>query len=260
MRNTTQFRQREPMSVTRSAIIVLLACAALFQNHCLLAVGNAPPSPPPMDDTRGKSPAATPLAPPSMNMPLSTWIGSGDALRIKSFPDTGSFISGYYTVSDSGFVTLPMIGALRVSDMTVTELTRQLGDYYAKYIAFTSVQVEPLIRIFFLGGFLRPGAYLISPFYPLSSALSLAGGPARDDGLHLLKWERGGKMLEKNLTAAVESPKSLWALGFKSNDQVCVTVRQNRDISPLTSYITSTLISLGTLVVTILILNQQNNK
>jgi protein involved in polysaccharide export with SLBB domain len=246
------------MLVILSAMIVMLA-AGILRSHFPLAIENAPSSPPTADDSRGKSPAKPSFEPQFMNLPLSNWIGPGDVLRIKSFPDTGSFISGYYTVDDSGFVTLPMIGALRVIDMTIAEITKQLGDYYAKYIAFTSVQAEPLMRIFFLGGFLRPGAYLMSPFYPFSSALSLAGGPVRDDGLHLLKWMRGGKTLEKNLTGAVESPKSLWALGFKSNDQVCVTVRQNRDISPLTSYITSTLISLGTLVVTILILNQQNN-
>jgi protein involved in polysaccharide export with SLBB domain len=260
MLNNELSTRRLPTAAIRSAIILMLACAGIFQNYCPMAIENAPMSPSPMDDTRGKSPVAPSIAPQSMNMPLSTWIGPGDALRIKSFPDTASFISGYYTVSDSGFVTLPMIGALRVADMTTAELTRQLGDYYAKYIAFTSVQVEPLLRIFFLGGFLRPGGYLVSPFYPFSSALSLAGGPVRDDGLHLLKWERGGKSVKKNLTDEVESHRSLWSLGFKSNDQICMTVRQNRDISPLTSYITSTLISLGTLVVTILILNQQNHK
>jgi protein involved in polysaccharide export with SLBB domain len=189
-----------------------------------------------------------------MDLPLSTWVGPGDVLRIKAYPDTTSFISGAYTIFDSGFVIMPILGIVQVTNISISGLTKQLTEAYARYMAYPSVQIEPMIHILLLGGFLRPGAYLVNPLHPFSNALGVAGGTVRDDGLKLLRWERNGKVLSSNLTAEVESSKSLWAMGFKSNDQICVTLHTRRDISPVTSFITSTLIASGTLVITLLVL------
>jgi protein involved in polysaccharide export with SLBB domain len=257
MRRNNKSPRQMPVFVCRWAIILMLACAGILRNHGLLAIEN-PPAASPDQKEYGQQKSSVSFTPVARNFPLSTWVGPGDALRIRSYPDTASFVSGYYTIMDSGFVTLPMIGSIKVTETSIAELTRHLNDYYAKYVAYTSLQIEPQIRIYFLGGFLRPGAYLVSPFQTFSNAISLAGGTVRDDGLHLLKWERNGKEMAKDLTAAVESPQSLYVMGFKSNDQVCVTVRGKREISPLTAYLTSSLISLGTLAVTLLIFLDQN--
>jgi hypothetical protein len=233
------------------SIIVTMAAVGMFQGAWLMPAEGQTALIPASGGDPSKNP---PVSNAAMMLPLSTWIGPGDVLRIKAYPDTTSFISGVYTIFDSGFVNLPILGTVKVTTMSISGLTRHLTEAYAKYMAYPNVQVEPLIRIFLLGGFLRPGAYLVNPLHPFSNVLSAAGGTVRDDGLKLLRWERNGRVLASNLTAEVEGSQSLWATGFKSNDQICITLRNRRDISPLTSFITSTIIASGTLVITLLVL------
>lgn len=193
---------------------------------------------------------------PPMDLPLSTWVGPGDVLRIKAFPDTGSFISGNYIILDNGFVMLPILDRIQVTHFSIPELTKHLTEAYSKILAYPIIQIEPLIRLSFIGGFLQPGMYLVNPLHPFSSALSAAGGTVRDDGLELLRWERDGKVLTRNLTSIVEGDKSLWALGFNSNDQICVTLRTRRDLLPVAGFIVSSILSSATLAITILVLMQ----
>jgi protein involved in polysaccharide export with SLBB domain len=229
-------------------IIIAMATAGVCQNPGVMASEGHGAA------TGSYIPKNPRVSNPTMDLPLSTWVGPGDALRIKAYPDTASFISGTYTIFDSGFVMLPIFGFVQITKMSISGLTKQLTDEYAKYMAYPSVQIEPMIRILLLGGFLRPGTYLVNPLHPFSNALSAAGGTVRDDGLKLLRWERNGKVLSTNLTSEVESNGSLWALGFKSNDQVCITLRTKRDMLPVASFIVSTIVSSATLVITLLVL------
>jgi protein involved in polysaccharide export with SLBB domain len=239
------------ISASALSIIMAMAAVGIFQGAWLMpAEGQAA-----IVAASGSEKAKNPPVPnAAMNLPLATWVGPGDVIRIKAYPDTTSFISGAYTIFDSGFVIMPILGIVQVTNRSISGLTQQLTEAYAKYMAYPSVQIEPLIHIFLLGGFIRPGAYLANPLHPFSNVLSAAGGTVRDDGLKLIRWERNGRVLASNLTAEVEGSTSLWAMGFKSNDQICVTLRNRRDISPLTSFITSTIIASGTLVITLLVL------
>jgi hypothetical protein len=240
-----------PAAVYRFSVVIVMAIAVLFQGPGpmaseVTASGAAPGG--------SSGSVQSSVAPPVMDIPLSTLMGPGDVLRIKAFPDTASFISGFYTILDSGYVMLPVLGRVQVTHTSIMELNKQLTDAYARYTAYPSVQVEPLIHLLLLGGFLRPGVYLVNPLYPFSNALSAAGGTVRDDGLKLLRWERNGSILKSDLTAEVEGTKSLWELGFKSDDQICITQRTKKDILPVVSFITSTIVASGTLVVALLVL------
>ena len=195
--------------------------------------------------------AASPVAPQAMMyLPLSTWIGPGDIVRIKAFPDTASFISGDYPILENGFAMLPVLGLVQITSLSTAALTGNLTARYAKYLAYPTIQVEPIIRLSFLGGFINPGMHKVNPMCSFSSALSAAQGTVRDDGLKMLRWERGGKVLATDLTTDVEGTKSLTALGFKSGDQICITILTQRDRLPVISLVLSTLIAAGTLALT----------
>lgn len=224
----------------RLLIIITLATAGIFQESVAIA-----------SDEQGAV-----ISNAGIDLPLSTWVGPGDVLRIKAFPDTGSFISGNYIILDGGFIILPILGIVQVTHLSVSGLTDYLTNGYGKYLAYPSMQVEPLIRLSLLGGFIRPGMYLVNPLYPFSSALSAAGGTIRDDGLKLMRWERSGTVIATDLTSKVEGIQSLYAMGFKSGDQICITLRTKRDRLPVASFIVSTLIASGTLVLTLLVLLQ----
>jgi protein involved in polysaccharide export with SLBB domain len=198
-------------------------------------------------------PALPNISTTTVDLPLSTWVGPGDVIRIKAFPDTGSFLSGNYVIMDSGFVILPILGLMQVTKWSITGLTTHLTSGYAKYLAYPTIQIEPLIRLSMLGGFLRPGMHLVNPLYSFANALGTAGGTVRDDGLKLLRWERGGKILATNMTAESENPASLWSLGFKSGDQLCVTLRTERDGLQVAEFLASTIIGTATLLLTLLV-------
>jgi protein involved in polysaccharide export with SLBB domain len=250
MLNNLELPKCSPISICRFSLVMAIAVIGLFPGPGSMASeGQSMTSAP--DNGIQKN---QPVSQSATDLPLSTWVGPGDVLRIKAYPDTTSFISGAYTIFDSGFIIMPILGHVHVTNASISGLTKQLTDAYAKYMAYPNVQIEPMIHIFLLGGFIRPGAYLVNPLHPFSSALSAAGGTIRDDGLKLLRWERSGKVLSSNLTAEVESSKSLWAMGFKSNDQICITVRNRGNISQFASFITSSLIASGTLVITLLVL------
>jgi len=191
-----------------------------------------------------------------LNLPLSTWIGPGDLIRIKAFPDSASSISGDFPVLENGNSILPLIGSVQVMGLTINELAASLTKSYAKFLANPTLQIEPIIRISFLGGFLKPGMHKVNPMNSFSEALSSAEGTVRDDGLRLLRWERDGKVIANNLTSEVEGSKSLYSLGFKSGDQVCITILTKRDRLQVISLVLSTLLATATLVITLVVISK----
>ncbi len=187
---------------------------------------------------------------------MSKCVGPGDLVRIKAFPDTAMFISGDYPILENGYALLPILGLVQVTSLSITDLAANLTKSYAKFLAYPNIQVEPIIRLSFFGGFLKPGMHKVNPMNSFSDALSTADGPVRDDGLRLLRWERDGKVLSRDLTAEVEGNKSLMDLGFKSGDQVCVTILTQRDRLQVISLILSTALATGTLVITLMVLRK----
>ncbi len=199
----------------------------------------------------------TPAVPQAvLYLPLSTWIGVGDIIRLKAFPDTAQFITGDYLILENGFAMLPVLGLVQVTNLSIAALTENLTKRYAKYLAYPTIQIEPIIRLSFLGGFINPGMHKVNPMGTFSDALSASQGTIRDDGLKLLRWERGGQVMAKDMTSNVEGNKSLLALGIKSGDQICITILTKRDRLPMISLILSTLLATGTLAVTLLVLSR----
>jgi protein involved in polysaccharide export with SLBB domain len=189
-------------------------------------------------------------------LPLSTWIGSGDMVRITALPDTALFLSGDYSILENGNILLPLLGSVHVLTESMESLTASLTQRYAKFLPYPNIQIEPYIRISFLGGFLNPGMHWVNPMHTFSDALSAAQGTVRDDGLQLMRWERGGQVLAVDLTSQVEGHQSLASLGFHSGDQVCITLLTQRDRLPIISLIVSTALATATLVITLVVLSQ----
>jgi protein involved in polysaccharide export with SLBB domain len=179
----------------------------------------------------------------------------GDAVRISVYPDTSLFVNGTYHIDDSGYILLPIVGRIRVDTMTGVQFESFLDTAYLRFLRYTGIQVQPLIRLAFLGGFQKPGLYYISPRASLWEALAVAGGPVREDGLKKMKWERHGKVLQTELLPAVESGTSLGVFGIKSGDQMWITHVPKREgweiftsnVLPIVSISISTVTAVGTL-------------
>lgn len=168
----------------------------------------------------------------------------GDAIRISAVPDTG-FPNGVYQIHTNGYVDLPMLGTVKIvpSQRDSFELFVKQG--YVQFIRDPHIQVERVIRVSILGGFIKPGLYWISPETTLWNAIYMAGGTTREDGIKKMRWERDGKIVKKKLISDFESGKTLKEMGFNSGDQISVTARPKRstweimlqDVIPIASFV-----------------------
>jgi polysaccharide export outer membrane protein len=175
----------------------------------------------------------------------------GDAIKISVFPDTNAFPGGIYEIDSDGYVDLPLVGFLQVTGLSGRTLEQLLKEKYVKFLPQPNLTVRPLVRIGLLGGFNRPGLYWIDARESIWAAVRSAGGTQREDGIVKIRWVRDSGIVAKNISGHFQAGKSLYAMGFKSGDQLCVTPRPREtvwerfrsNILPIASIVLSTAVS-----------------
>jgi protein involved in polysaccharide export with SLBB domain len=126
-------------------------------------------------------------------------------------------------------VQIPVAGIVRIDTMSEQALIAYLSTLYVRYLPFPNLQVRPLVRLSLLGGFRNPGLYYLSARASVWDAIALAGGPAREDGLEKIRWERGHACMKSDMVTLIETGTSLAAAGIVSGDRFCVTAAPRRD-------------------------------
>lgn len=104
-------------------------------------------------------------------------LAAGDRLRITVFGEES--LSREYVVSSAGDLSFPLLGDIRASGSTVTELQTRLGTALANgYLNDPRVNAEVLnYRPFYiLGEVGKPGEYKFSDRLTVVQAVALAGG------------------------------------------------------------------------------------
>jgi protein involved in polysaccharide export with SLBB domain len=197
-----------------------------------VAAATAQTNPPASGDTSQDARSVAAVGVPS-NATASGPFRSADAVRIYVYPDTGSFLNGTYAIDNKGCIMLPFDGATPISGMSEKQLTDYLINRYVKYLLYPQVHVRRLVRLAFLGGFQRPGMYYVDPTHSLWEAVNLAGVPQREDGLRLLRWQRGDRVIGKDLVGPLEQGLSLDTMGIRSGDRICVTARPKRQANEI---------------------------
>ncbi len=178
----------------------------------------------------------------------------GDGVIVKVYPDT-LFLNGTYAIDNDGYADFPLVGMVKVTDMSDRQLADHLLSTYVDYLRYPFVQTRPAIRVSLLGGFASPGMYYVDPRSSLFDVLQVAGGPQRPDGLKKLRWERNGRTVQRNLVPLVQGGNSLYSVGFESGDHIWVTERPRRrfwevftsDIVPVVSVMVSTIATVITI-------------
>jgi protein involved in polysaccharide export with SLBB domain len=177
----------------------------------------------------------------------------GDALGISAIPDTG-FPNGIYQINKNGFVDLPMLGPVKVTQTKRDSFEMFIRSAYVSYVNDPNIQIRRLIRVSILGGFIKPGLYWISTETSLWNAVYIAGGTTSEDGVKKMRWERNGKTVKKSLIEDFQSGKTLDEMGFSSGDQISVNSRSKKstwefvlqDVIPILSFaITIVTFSIG---------------
>lgn len=135
-------------------------------------------------------------------------LGSGDRLDITVFghPD----VSGEFEVGGSGQVTLPLLGQVAATGLTVTELTDRIAAALDRdYLVDPQVTIEVLnYRPFYiLGEVESPGSYPYVSGLSVRQAVAIAGGftrRARESPVVVIRDTGNGReTVEVNLDAPV---------------------------------------------------------
>jgi protein involved in polysaccharide export with SLBB domain len=153
----------------------------------------------------------------------------GEAIRLSAYPDTGSFVNGFYTIDGDGRIYLPIIGKMTVSGMSEKAFLDTLKAQYINYLRYPNLQVRRLVRVSLLGGFQKPGLFYIDPDYSLWDAVYLTGGTIHEDGLKRMKWERNRQIVAEDIIPYYQSGQSLRSIGFQSGDQLWTPIEPKRN-------------------------------
>ncbi len=122
-------------------------------------------------------PAPAPSAALESSAETAYRLGPGDKLRIITYGETT--LTGEFGVNDVGQVALPLIGSIKASGLTVSQLaaaiTLALQNGYIKNPS-VSVEVANNRPFYILGEVIRPGEYPFTNGLTITSAVATAGG------------------------------------------------------------------------------------
>lgn len=144
----------------------------------------------------------------------------GQALEVTIWQEPD--LSGEYSIDSQGYVILPLIGRVKVSDFSKESLESFLVNEYSSYLRSPIIMVEPLMRVGVVGQVSQPGLYRVNPDAPLWDVLVESGGFARRANLKGIKVMRGGNVVRTDLLNDLEVGKSAATIGLQSGDLIMV--------------------------------------
>src|SRR5437870_4139665 len=107
-------------------------------------------------------------------------IGVDDVLHIQGWDNKD--LDQNVTVRPDGRISFPLVGEIRASGLTSSQLAELLSTQLGKWVKNPNVSVVVReirsLRVFFFGQVTRPGVYPIKPGTPVLRALPIAGGLA----------------------------------------------------------------------------------
>jgi polysaccharide export outer membrane protein len=122
-------------------------------------------------------------------------LGPADQLQITVYGETD--LTGKYRISDTGNLTMPLIGPVPAQGLTVTQLQKALRDRLdAKALKSPDVTLEisEYRPFFILGEVKNPGSYPYVPNMTVLTAVAIAGGStfrASADQMSITRQQQG---------------------------------------------------------------------
>jgi polysaccharide export outer membrane protein len=104
-------------------------------------------------------------------------LGAGDTIGINVY-DEKELSVDRVRLSDAGTISMPMLGEIKVSGLTVSELESRVASGLKKYLVNPKVTVSiAQYRDFFVNGQVyKPGNFPYQPGLTVRKAVSIAGG------------------------------------------------------------------------------------
>jgi polysaccharide export outer membrane protein len=163
--------------------VVALAAAGCMRRPALAPIAAAPapvvtaeavpPMPPPV--IAGPPVGAAPMLAAPAEQPYV--LDAGDKLRVIVFGQEN--LSNSYSVDAAGYITMPLIGAVKARDLTAFALSNSIsGKLRNGYIRepHVAVEIEAYRPCFILGEVTAPGQYPYVANMTVETAVAIAGG------------------------------------------------------------------------------------
>ena len=190
-------------------VVNIASCALLFAPVGMDAQDPVPTVPPAPLDT-----AIRPVGP----------VRPGDVLQLKLLGEEG--MSGEYIIDPEGYVTIPGIGSVRLSNRTPREAQTVLGTLIRARIPNPEFSADFRIRVYVLGpGVSNPGPYAVEPGTTFLQVLAIAGGQSDRANLERTTVNREGKTYPVDLAAGLAGGHAGQYPVF-SNDVIVVPARR----------------------------------
>ncbi len=166
-------------------------------------------------------------------------IATGDTISVNlwAYPEVfgGEGGHGQYTVSQSGSITLPLIGRVQVKNKTKNQLRNELHRQYARYLKKPDVNLAIVKfngRFYGVEGKVRnPGEFVIDDRPPsLRTAFSQAGGLLENANAHNITLNRRGKNYHFGLPELRKMGISTSNIYLQNGDTVYVESNDNRKV------------------------------
>jgi len=160
--------------------------------------------------------------------PYDYVIGSGDILEISVYGEED--LTKEVRVSGSGAITYPLLGRLKVSGLTATELENMLTEKLGARFLLNpqvSVFVKRFSEIFVYGEVRKPGSYPLAGHVTVLEAVTMAEGlteVANPRNVKIIRSSNGGKKTFKiNLNDITKKGEKNKDIVLEPNDVVVVS-------------------------------------
>jgi protein involved in polysaccharide export with SLBB domain len=131
-------------------------------------------------------------------------VGPGDRLRIKVYDDTN--LTGEYEVNSSGFISLPLVGQIRVAGQTTNQLERTIAARMKGKVApdpKINIEIASYAPFYIYGEVKKAGVYPFQPGLTVADAIATAGGLTYRASENTIYLQRAGSPSQRTVTLDV---------------------------------------------------------
>jgi len=126
-------------------------------------------------------------------------LGPGDILRVYIIRETNETVSFNLTVSPTGYVLVPLVGNIKVLNVTLkdatNEISRQLIRFYPRSNIIVDLVNIKRINVIITGEVGNPGTYKVSALSNLDDVIKIAGGLKSSASTRNIQIKRGDKVI-----------------------------------------------------------------
>jgi polysaccharide export outer membrane protein len=133
-------------------------------------------------------------------------LGPGDGLQLSFLDPAARDVGGSFTILPDGTSSLPLLGSVQLTGLTIGQASRWLTSLYGKQLNrpqlyLTLINPRP-VKVSVLGEVERPGLYPMASFSTPISAIQLAGGITVNSDIRkvILRRQAGPDGMQKQTT------------------------------------------------------------